>query len=106
MKIGLVVYSCDPETVWNAFRFGLTALKHDDEVKVFLLGKGVESEKIASPSFPVKETMESFVEFGGKILACGTCLKQRQAEGTELCPISTMADLYELVKESDRVLTF
>jgi uncharacterized protein involved in oxidation of intracellular sulfur len=42
MKLGIVIYSNDPETVWNAFRLGNFGLKEKDEVKVFLLAKGVE----------------------------------------------------------------
>jgi len=34
MKIGIVIYSNDPETVWNAFRLSNFALKEGDEVKV------------------------------------------------------------------------
>jgi uncharacterized protein involved in oxidation of intracellular sulfur len=50
--------------------------------------------------------MKSFAAAGGKILACGTCLKIRHSEGSELCPISTMGDLHKIVQESDKVLTF
>jgi len=50
--------------------------------------------------------MSLFIDGGGKIFACGTCLKIRRSEGSDLCPISTMADLYEIVRESDKVLTF
>jgi len=42
---------------------------------------------------------------GGEIFACGTCLKIRNSEGTEICPLSTMNDLYKIVKESDKVIT-
>jgi uncharacterized protein involved in oxidation of intracellular sulfur len=42
----------------------------------------------------------------GKILACGTCIKSRNQEGTEMCPINTMKDLYEIIKESDKVVIF
>jgi uncharacterized protein involved in oxidation of intracellular sulfur len=49
--------------------------------------------------------MQSFVDEGGEILACGTCLKLRNLEGTQLCPLSTMKDLYELIRDSDRVIT-
>lgn len=35
MKLGVIVYSNDPETAWNAFRFGNYALKADDEVNAF-----------------------------------------------------------------------
>jgi uncharacterized protein involved in oxidation of intracellular sulfur len=106
MKLGIVIYSTDAETVWNAFRFGVFALKQGDSVKVFLLAKGVDCEKLNTKDFNVTGQMQSFVDAGGKILACGTCLKLRQSEGTELCPISTMKDMYDIVKESDKVLTF
>jgi len=46
MKLGVVVYSNDPESVWNAFRLGNFALHGGDEVQVFLLGKGVECESL------------------------------------------------------------
>ena len=50
--------------------------------------------------------MDMFVENGGKFYACGTCLKLRDKEGSELCPVSSLHDLYNLVKECDKVLTF
>jgi sulfur relay (sulfurtransferase) complex TusBCD TusD component (DsrE family) len=107
MKRGLVIYSNDSESVWNAFRFGNHAIKHhQDEVQVFLLGKGVEAESLNSDQFKITEQMQMLTAAGGKILACGTCLKLRQTEGTELCPISTMNDLHLLVVQCDKVLTF
>jgi uncharacterized protein involved in oxidation of intracellular sulfur len=39
-------------------------------------------------------------------MACGICLKIRREEGSETCPISTLKDLYELVRDSDRIVTF
>lgn len=106
MKTGMVIYSNDSETVWNAFRLGNFALKEGDEVKAFLLAKGVESESLDTEQFKVTEQMQSFADNGGQIFACGTCLKIRQSEGSEMCPLSTMKDLYQIIKESDRVLTF
>ena len=106
MKLGIILYSNDAETVWNAFRLGVFALENNDSVKTFLLAKGVECEKLDTEHFKVTEQMKTFVDKGGEILACGTCLKLRQSEGSELCPLSTMKDLYELVQHSDRVLTF
>ena len=106
MKLGLIVYSNDPETVWNAFRFGNYAVKAGDVVKAFLTGKGVESETLDTDTFKVTEQMRSFVEGGGAVFACGTCLKIRQSTGSETCPLSTLADLYEIVKESDKIVTF
>jgi len=106
MKLGLIIYSTDPETVWNAFRLGVFALKQGDQAKVFLLAKGVECEKMVAPPFNVPEQMQAFVDADGQILACGTCLQLRHSGGSELCPLSTMKDLYELVRNSDRVVSF
>ncbi len=106
MKLGIIIYSSDPETVWNAFRFGNFALKNNDRVKVFLLAKGVECESLDTDKFKITEQMTALVASGGQILACGTCLKIRRSEGTELCPLSTMQDLYDLVQESDKVVSF
>ncbi len=106
MKLGIVIYSNDAETVWNAFRLGSLAVKKGDNVQVFLLGKGVECEAIDTDKFKVTEQMQSFVTAGGKILACGTCLEIRHSEGSEMCPLSTMADLYEMTQASDKILTF
>lgn len=106
MKIGIIIYSNDPETVWNAFRFANFALKEGDKIKVFLLGKGVECESLDTDKFKVTEQMQTLVDDGGEIFACGSCLKIRQSEGSEVCPLSTMKDLYDIVIDSDKVVTF
>lgn len=105
MKLGIVIYSSDSETVWNAFRLGVFSLKEGDKVKAFLLAKGVECEKLVDDKFNVLEQMQLFTDNGGEILACGTCLKIRNSKGSELCPLSTMKDLYELIRDSDRVIS-
>lgn len=106
MKLGIVIYSNDPETVWNAFRLGTFSLKQGDAVSVFLLGKGVESESLGTEKFDVMGQMRDLAEIGGVILACGTCLKLRQSEASDICPISTMQDLHALILDSDKVLSF
>ena len=106
MKLGIVIYSTDAETVWNAFRLGNFALKEGDKVKVFLLAKGVECDQLDTEQFVVTDQMQQLVDNGGEILACGTCLQIRDKEGTEMCPLSTMKDLYDIVKSSDKVVTF
>ncbi|KAF5431548.1 uncharacterized protein involved in oxidation of intracellular sulfur [Candidatus Methanophagaceae archaeon] len=107
MKLGIVIYSDDSETVWNAFRLGNFALKEGDEVNVFLLARGVECEALNTAKFVVTEQMQTFVDTGGEILACcGMCLKIRQSEGSEMCPLSTMKDLYDVISGSDKVVTF
>ena len=105
MKLGIVIYSTDSESAWNAFRLGIFALQKDDSVQVFLLANGVECENLDTEKFKVTEQMQSFVDNGGEILACGTCLKIRNSEGSELCPLSTMQDLYNLINDSDKVIS-
>lgn len=106
MKLGIVITSNDPETVWNAFRFALFACKQGDAVSVFLLGHGVEAESLGDGKFDVTGQMRQFSEIGGKIMACGTCLKLRQSEATDICPVSTLQELYAMINDSDKVLTF
>ena len=105
MKLGIVIYSDDAESVWNAFRLGVFALKKGDPVSVFLLAKGVECESLDTDKFKVTEQMQAYVDAGGTILACGSCLKIRNSEGSEMCPLSTMQDLYNLIRESDKIIS-
>lgn len=106
MKIGVIISSNDAETCWNALRYANYGLGQKDEVKVFLMGKGVEYQSISTDKYNTIEQAEKLQNSGGKILACGTCIKSRDQEGTEMCPINTMKDMYDIIKESDRVVTF
>lgn len=106
MRLGFVLTTTDPETVFNAFRLANYAVDNGDTVSVFLLGKGVELDHIRDDKFDVQGVAKDFLGKGGNIMACGTCLKLRDSEGSELCPRSTLKDLHELVRGSDRVLTF
>jgi len=106
MKIGIVISSNDAETCWNALRYGNFALEQGDEAKVFFMGKGVEYQRISTDKFNTVEQAEKFMQLGGNIYACGSCIKSREQKGSEMCPISTMKDMYEIVKESDKVVTF
>ena len=106
VKLGIIIYSNDRETVWNAFRLGVYTANKSNSAKIFLLAKGVECESLDTEKFKIKSEMQTFVLAGGEIFACGTCLKLRQSEGSEICPLSTMDDLYSLIDESDKVVSF
>jgi uncharacterized protein involved in oxidation of intracellular sulfur len=106
MKLAMVISQTSPELVFNALRLADFSRKEGDEVEVFLLAEGVELDGINDPKFDVRRQAESFLQAGGRILACGTCLKLRNSQGSELCPLSTMKDLYTLIREADRVVTF
>jgi uncharacterized protein involved in oxidation of intracellular sulfur len=105
MKIGIIVSNTDPELVWNALRFSNTAILGGHQVKIFLLGAGVEIENIKNEKVNVQEQLGRFNELSGTMLACGTCIKSRQMQFA-VCPISTMKDMLKIVEESDRVLNF
>jgi uncharacterized protein involved in oxidation of intracellular sulfur len=70
------------------------------------MGKGVEYQNVSTDKFNTIEQANKILKSDGKIFACGTCIKAREQEGSEMCPISTMKDMYEVVKESDKVVTF
>jgi sulfur relay (sulfurtransferase) complex TusBCD TusD component (DsrE family) len=105
-RLGIVIMSADAETVWNAFRLANFSLQKGDEVRVFLTAKGVDYEKLSSDKFDIIGLAKSFKAGGGSIAACATCLNLRNKPGTELCPVSNMANLYDIIKTSDRVLTY
>ena len=77
-----------------------------DEVRVFLLGKGVEWESLDTDNFKVTEQLQTFISRGGKIFACGTCLDIHQLKAPETFIVATLNDLYTIVEDSDRIITF
>jgi sulfur relay (sulfurtransferase) complex TusBCD TusD component (DsrE family) len=111
MKFAIIIYSNDSETAWNAFRFANTTRSFDNEVNVFLLGKGVEVAMISTLQYDVLEQVRVFLDSGGKIIGCGVCCESRKSEMPFLledlkCEMGSMRHLYALVAEADKVLTF
>jgi uncharacterized protein involved in oxidation of intracellular sulfur len=105
MKLGIIITQTDPETVFNALRLAQYALRQGDSVRIFLSGRGVEMDKILDAKFDVKGIAQELLAAGAEFLACGTCLKLRHSEGSEICPLSTLKDHYEIIRDSDRVVT-
>ncbi|OGJ87383.1 MAG: DsrE family protein [Candidatus Raymondbacteria bacterium RifOxyA12_full_50_37] len=106
MKFGIILETKEAEKAWNALRFATTSRKNGHEVKVFLMGEAVECENLTHEKFDVAGQLKAFMAAGGTILACGTCLKSRQMNGTEACPLSTMIDCIKMVEWADKVITF
>ena len=107
MKIGIILQSNKPEHAWNTFRFGITALKANHQVGIFLMNEGSELDTLPdSKHFDISVKVAEFKELKGVISACGTCLKIRGKEESGVCPISTMSDLLKMVESSDKVLVF
>ncbi|MBI2050945.1 MAG: DsrE family protein [Parcubacteria group bacterium] len=107
MKFGIILQSNKPEHAWNTFRFGITALKANHQVEIFLMSEGSELDAIQdTKDFDISAKVAEFRELKGVIYACGSCLKVRGKEAGSVCPVSTMSDLLNMVEDSDKVLVF
>ena len=107
MKLGIILQSNKAEHIWNTFRLGITTLKAGHQAEIFLMNEGSELESIAdTKDFDISKKIIEFRELKGNIYACGTCMKLRGNEGSNVCPISTMSDLLKMIENSDKVLVF
>ena len=106
MKLTIILSSNNAEKNWNALRLANLALGKDDSVSTFLIGEGVEYGKHSSPQFDIQKQVERFLESGGKIIACETCMDTRKQQDSKECPTGGIEDLYNLITKSDKVLTF
>ena len=107
MKLSIILSTNNGETNWNAFRLANLALSKADTVSVFLLGEGVEYQQASPRQFNIKEQVETFLQSDkARIIACGTCMAIRKQGGSQECPEGGIEDLYNLVADSDKVLTF
>jgi uncharacterized protein involved in oxidation of intracellular sulfur len=105
MKLGIIITQTDPETVFNALRLADYSLQQGDEVRSFLSGRGVEIDKIVDDKFDVGAQAQNVLDAGGQFLACSSCLKLRNSQESEICRLETLKDHYEIMRDSDRVLT-
>lgn len=111
MKFLVIIYSNDSETVWNAFRFANTSMAYENSVSIFLLGKGVEAAMVSTLQYDVTEQISKFTDKGGILIGCGVCCENRKNEMPFLLELhqfemGSMKQLYELVAEADKVITF
>ena len=108
-NLGIIIASGDIETAWNAVRLGVYSQQQGDLVVIFVTGKGLDAFMQKQDKFDVfnlEAMSESFWANGGKIYSCASCAKVRGTEEVQSCTITGIADLYQIVKRSKRVLTF
>ena len=105
-SVGMVICSNDVETIWNALRLANYSRNQGDTVRIFLLGKGVELDKLVEVNNDLKEQVDAFLGKGGEIQGCGTCLKSRKNDSPQVCKFSSLSDLYALIRKNKIVLTF
>ncbi len=107
MRLGIILQSNKPEHAWNTFRLGITALKANHHVEIFLMNEGSELDTMPdTKDFDVSAKVAEFKALNGEMYACGTCLKMRGKEESKVCPISTMSDLLKMIEGADKVLVF
>lgn len=104
--MGIVISSGDAETVWNALRLGIAAQSKGDTVVIFVISKAVDVFMKDSSKFDIPATSLKFVSNGGDIYTCATCAKIRHTENVEMCTITSIYDLYEIINKSKKVVTF
>jgi uncharacterized protein involved in oxidation of intracellular sulfur len=60
MKILFIISTDDGETIYNAMRLANVEVKKEDEISVFMLGKGVLFEQVGTEQFNVMEQINQF----------------------------------------------
>jgi len=106
MKLTIVLSTKHTETNWNALRLANLAVGKGDTVNIFLIGEGVEYDKDTS-QFNIREQVNHFLgSSSAKIIACETCMNIREKKDSRDCPKGGIVDLYNLIVESDKVITF
>ena len=60
MKVLIIISSDDGETIHNAMRLANVGMKKDDDVSVFMLGKGVLFERAGNDPFDVMGQVNQF----------------------------------------------
>ncbi len=73
--------------------------------KILFVGTHGTDDPTRDKTFDVAGVLEKFLNSGGHLLACGSCLESRHQEAG-VCPISTMSELVAMISESDKVVTF
>ena len=107
MKLGIILQSNNPEHVWNVFRLGITALKANHQAEIFLMSEGSELDTVPdTKDFDIAVKVAEFKALKGGLYVCGSCLKVRGMEESNVYPVSTMSDLLNMVERSDKILVF
>ncbi|OGH92158.1 MAG: hypothetical protein A2534_02735 [Candidatus Magasanikbacteria bacterium RIFOXYD2_FULL_39_9] len=105
--MGIILQSNNPEHIWNTFRFGITSLKANHSVTIFLMSEGSELDTITDTEhFDISNKIVEYKKLQGDLYACGTCLEIRGKKESNVCPVSTMTGLLKMVEDSDKVLVF
>ncbi len=103
------------ERTYNGLRLANNLFKKNEsvEVTVFLLGDAVSAAKAGQNTpngyYNLERMLKGFINRGGRVLLCGTCLDARGLAENDLLQGSRRSSLDELTEvnlEADKVLVF
>ncbi|MBF8280320.1 MAG: sulfurtransferase [Candidatus Magasanikbacteria bacterium] len=101
------------DKAWNALRLVGELLDQDVKVKIFLLEDGVdvgkENQEAKGKEYNLEELTKELLAKNVPFVACSSCLKVCGISREKLIDgivVGHMSDLANLIKESDKVLTF
>lgn len=101
----MIISQNTPEVVWNAFRLANMMLQGMEDVSIFFNGPSVKYEESDSKQFPLKELAKIFTLSEGSLFAWGKLMDLHGVkEGYH--KRSTQKVLYDLIKESDKTISF
>jgi sulfur relay (sulfurtransferase) complex TusBCD TusD component (DsrE family) len=63
-------------------------------------------EKVLDEKYDIHKISETFLSNGGVIYTCATCAKNRNTDEVQLCTITSIYDLYEIIKRSKKTISF
>lgn len=105
MKILFIITQNIPEVIWNCFRLANIMLEEMDDVIIFLNGPSVNYESLDSELFPIKNLAKTFTLSEGQLLAWGKLMDLHGVKES-YHKRGTQKDLYKLIEECDKILTF
>ncbi len=103
------------ERTYNGLRLARNLFKHDDsaEVTIFLMADAVLTAKAGQITpdgyYNLERMLKAFVNKGGTVLLCGTCMDARGLREEELqegCKRSTLDELTQVSIETEKVFVF
>jgi peroxiredoxin family protein len=105
MKLGIIIDTNNPEKVFNAFSLGISFLKANHEVKIFLVNGDSAIRENYNSKYDVKGIVKKFQSEKGKMNACALC--EVDDEKIELsCKSKTMDGVRRLIEECDKIIPF
>ncbi|MFC6207756.1 DsrE family protein [Levilactobacillus tongjiangensis] len=106
MQLGVIVKTNDPEQVWNALKFSVTALKKGHVTRLLLMGAAVEITTIGNARYDISDELTAFSAAGGALFICETGPRIHRFNHQVPYPLISMPDSVDLIEWADKVVTF